>query len=259
MKQVNEEIQIPIVEVDRRDYVQMARRNINRLLQETEEAGSVFDTISNLTSDRLEADHLISMLQLSSYLGQPLPRSLDQSYHEYMDTERIERLDRDQVMIRYNTRLKSKSLELVKPASTMGSSVSEQQSRESLTVIGSSPSGSEEGRVDIVVITDDEPQSQAASAPIGMQAQGRMTDGPMPEYPSPSPDIKPQSPNWEASVPYPPQMGTGADDFITVPHFWIFKLNSGMSQPPHQTGILSSLTIDLSQTPSSPCTPNAGT
>lgn len=52
-------------------------------------------------------------MQLSSIFDHPVPRSLDQSYHEYLDEHKIKVLEGDQVLTRYIARLKEKSAELV--------------------------------------------------------------------------------------------------------------------------------------------------
>ena len=52
--------------------------------------------------------HFRNMLK-TDFLGQPLPRCLDQSYHEDLDNEKLDFLNNDQVIVRYIQYMKAKS------------------------------------------------------------------------------------------------------------------------------------------------------
>ncbi|KAK4218885.1 hypothetical protein QBC37DRAFT_395472 [Rhypophila decipiens] len=78
---------LPIIDVDKQGYLHLARTH---------------------HSDP-DDPHLKNMMQLSTLFNHPLPRSLDQSYHEYLDNDKIQRLDHDQVLARYIGRLRTNS------------------------------------------------------------------------------------------------------------------------------------------------------
>jgi hypothetical protein len=126
-------VQLPIIDVDKRDYVQLARAHRTAILNQAQEIGTLgLNTLDMTLSDPCLGLHVTRMLQLSTFLDQPLSRSLDQSYHEYLDDVRIVALDSDQVLTRYIRRLKEKSAECVRKPTEKRFSVFGTGSRDSV-------------------------------------------------------------------------------------------------------------------------------
>jgi hypothetical protein len=194
-------IQLPIIDVDKRDYVQLARTHRTMVLNQARETGALaLDALNITPADPFLGMHLTRMLQLSSFLDQSLPRSLDQSYHEYLDDTKIGVLDSDQVLTRYICRLKAKSVELVrKPA------------EKRFSIFSTSSSGSIVRPTSQTSDTSPAPSFQereAANADISTQADHRDQE---------AHDLGDLFEENGKSEP---------DDLITVPHFWLFKLDS---------------------------------
>ncbi|KAK3313979.1 hypothetical protein B0H66DRAFT_567516 [Apodospora peruviana] len=255
---------LPVVDVDKRDYVQLARGHRNQVLEGAGNRDVFAGALANVTSDSAARTHLINMLHLCSFLDQPLPRSLDQSYHEHLDTEKVALLDGDQVMIRYIRRLKRKSLDVLKkPAErrvslpvSSGSSETLPLPRTTTTDITLSgydleaaaarPPESEEwasrqSQRDVLEAAgekDHEDKTEARTRPTveegviatDVEAQKAQNISPkvthaehkrFPSTPSPTPSLPEENDlrGHGNTVPEP-------DDFITVPHFWLFKLDA---------------------------------
>ncbi|KAM7193890.1 hypothetical protein V8F33_007576 [Rhypophila sp. PSN 637] len=97
---------LPIIDVDKQDYLHLARTHHSNFLERARTKKPLgLDSLDSYPDD----PHLKTMMQLSTLFSHPLPRSLDQSYHEYLDNSKIERLDHDQVLTRYIGRLKTNS------------------------------------------------------------------------------------------------------------------------------------------------------
>ncbi|KAK0633882.1 hypothetical protein B0T14DRAFT_83533 [Immersiella caudata] len=194
-------IVLPIIDVDKRDYVQLARTHRTMVLDQARETGTLaLSALDVAPADPFLGMHLTRMLQLSSFLDQSLPRSLDQSYHEYLDDAKMGTLDSDQVLTRYICRLKAKSVELVrKPAekrfSIFGTASSDSIVRPTLQSPDTStaPSFQEHEAANAGNLMQKDHQGQ------DMQGLGELYE--------------------ENNAPEP-------DDLITVPHFWLFKLDT---------------------------------
>jgi hypothetical protein len=195
-------VQLPTIDVDKRDYVQLARNHRAQALEQARESGSLtFNALDTAPFDPVLGMHLTRMLQLSSFLDQSLPRSLDQSYHEYLDDVKIGMLDSDQVMTRYISRLKSKGVEVVKRPSEKRFSIFGTTSSDSLAR-PARPSADLQG--------------------VNMLADNHAKDRPSPPLGSADGNAESEGVDMRHEGHEQPE----PDDFITVPHFWLFKLDA---------------------------------
>ncbi|KAK4451189.1 hypothetical protein QBC34DRAFT_322911 [Podospora aff. communis PSN243] len=192
---------LPIIDVDKRDYVQLARTHRTMALNQARQTGAVaLDSLNIASADPFLGMHLTRMLQLSSFLDQSLPRSLDQSYHEYLDDDKIGALDSDQVLTRYISRLKAKSIELVRKPAEKRASIFGTASSDSIakpTFRASSPDTSP-----VPSLQEREAANIDTSAQTDHQEQAAQVGDLFEENSTPEPD-----------------------DLITVPHFWLFKFD----------------------------------
>lgn len=92
-----------MVDVDKKDYVSVARAAQE---QATKKAKPRQETKLYL-GDRAKK-HFGYMLKAVGFMGQPLPRCLDQSYHDDLDSNKLEFLNNDQVIVRYIRYLKAR-------------------------------------------------------------------------------------------------------------------------------------------------------
>ncbi|KHE86580.1 hypothetical protein GE21DRAFT_1271396 [Neurospora crassa] len=94
---------LPVVDVDKKDYVSVARVAQE---QATKKAKPRQETKLYL-GDRAKK-HFGYMLKAVGFMGQPLPRCLDQSYHDDLDSDKLDFLNNDQVIVRYIRYLKAR-------------------------------------------------------------------------------------------------------------------------------------------------------
>ncbi|KAK0624977.1 hypothetical protein B0T17DRAFT_258052 [Bombardia bombarda] len=270
-------IVLPIVDVDKRDYLELARNHHIEVLNGKIEEDVLTDalTFSSVTSDPSQAEHLTRMLQLSNFLGhmQPLPRSLDQSYHEYLDIDKIALLDSDQVMTRYIRHLKVKSLEVIKKSSERRAPEMQHSHFPAMgganlhdLMAGGMPTSippisppppttspippAERGRA---LNKDDENTNNIQLETI--MSEGNLPGGkdyPGADHPLPIESVANTLTANQREAPGPPSPTLSSlkhedeldeidhdetktpfepDDLITVPHFWLFKLDAGASHP----------------------------
>ncbi|KAK3400625.1 hypothetical protein B0T20DRAFT_494530 [Sordaria brevicollis] len=106
---------LPVVDVDKKDYVSMARA-----AQEQATKKSKPRQETKLRLDDRAREHFSYMLKAVGFMDQPIPRCLDQSYHDDLDSEKLDFLNNDQVMVRYIRYTKARSLRMLK---NMGSPI----------------------------------------------------------------------------------------------------------------------------------------
>ncbi|KAK3946917.1 hypothetical protein QBC32DRAFT_356167 [Pseudoneurospora amorphoporcata] len=86
----------PVIDVDKKDLVHYGRTSERRLAE-----GFDKPEADGLCLNELEKRHVHRMLQAANFMKQPLPRSLDQSYHEDLREDELNLLDNDQVILRF--------------------------------------------------------------------------------------------------------------------------------------------------------------
>ncbi|KAK3954393.1 hypothetical protein QBC32DRAFT_368602 [Pseudoneurospora amorphoporcata] len=94
---------LPVVDVDKKDYVSMARVAQEQATKNSRPLHEI-----KLHLDKRAKDHFSHMLKAVSFMDQPLPRGLDQSYHADLDNEKLDFLNNDQVMVRYIRYMKAR-------------------------------------------------------------------------------------------------------------------------------------------------------
>jgi len=179
------------------------------VLNQARETGTLsLNTLNVVPADPVLGVHLARMMQLSSLFDQPIPRSLDQSYHEYLDDVKIGILDSDQVMTRYIVRLKAKGVEAVrKPA------------EKRFSVFGMTSSAS------VVRPIFPIPSPEESPAPSVQEHEGSQADGQRQDVRIPlSEPLEGDSDAYE--MRHEDSHDVEPDDLITVPHFWLFKLDA---------------------------------
>lgn len=86
----------PVVDVDKKALVHYGRTSERRIA-----GGLDKPEADGLCLNELEKRHVHHMLQATRFMKQPLPRSLDQSYHEDLREDELNLLDNDQVIVRF--------------------------------------------------------------------------------------------------------------------------------------------------------------
>ncbi|KAJ4403610.1 hypothetical protein N0V85_005061 [Neurospora sp. IMI 360204] len=94
---------LPVVDVDKKDYVSSARVAQEQATKNTRSRQNI-----KLHLNQRAKDHFGYMLKAASFMDQPLPRCLDQSYHDDLDSEKLDFLNNDQVMVRYIRYMKNR-------------------------------------------------------------------------------------------------------------------------------------------------------
>ncbi|RYP03773.1 hypothetical protein DL765_010396 [Monosporascus sp. GIB2] len=187
---------LPIIDVDKRDYFQLARAHRSEVLTLAHKENLLaLNTADKYPADPVLGTHLKRMMQLSSFLDQPLPRSLDQSYHEYLDEKKMTMLDSDQALTRYISRLKAKSVDLVRKPTVKQASIFGRTSSDSVALPFIPSESSIQGHVD---------DRKIHIAGI----LSRNSDSPA------------------SGVDHEESQDPEPNDLITVPHFWLFKLDA---------------------------------
>lgn len=92
-----------MVDVDKKDYVSSARVAQEQATNNTRSRQNI-----KLHLSQRAKDHFGYMLKAASFMDQPLPRCLDQSYHDELDSEKLDFLNNDQVMVRYIRYMKAR-------------------------------------------------------------------------------------------------------------------------------------------------------
>lgn len=93
-----------MVDVDKKDFVSAARAAQEQVTRNARPRQEV-----KLHFDKRAKVHFSHMLKAVGFMAQPLPRCLDQSYHDDLDNEKLDFLNNDQVVVRYIQYIKAKS------------------------------------------------------------------------------------------------------------------------------------------------------
>lgn len=108
MEESNVLSQLPIIDIDRLSYVKQAKevRGAKSNRRRTDDKDLLKPMFRSMWSPQEEEVHIMRTLQLCAYHDQPLPLTLDQSYHGSLDRKKLSELDSDQLLTKYLMNLK---------------------------------------------------------------------------------------------------------------------------------------------------------